>query len=138
MKQADLKRVRDAGFFGVQGKYSDHYPVRLRLAIGRQLKKLSRNTSNSNSKSNDNTCNSKGRIDRKRLTVKAHRDLFITTCKKEYHDNNVDNPMTKLIKALQSAAKVPLTSTNRRQPGWYEVAKDDIEPAVLGKKFSSD
>lgn len=131
MKQADLKRVRDAGFFGVQGKHSDHYPIRIRLSIGRSLKKLSRNTSNNNSESN--TYNSKSRIDRKLLTVQEHRDLFISTCKKEYYSNNVDNPMTKLIKAMQSAAKTALTSTKRRQPGWYEAAKDYIEPAVLAR-----
>jgi hypothetical protein len=39
LRQTDHKRVRNAGRFGLMGKYSDHYPVCMTLAIGRSLKK---------------------------------------------------------------------------------------------------
>ena len=137
MKQADLKSVRDAGFFGVQGKYSDHYPIRIRLAKGRSLKKLSRNTNNSNSESN--TCNSKGRIDRKLLTVQEHRDLFISTCKKEYvlqqqrRQPNDKTNQSYAISSQNSVDKYKQTST------WLVRSSQRLHrTSRAGKKLSSD
>jgi hypothetical protein len=122
MKQSDLKRVRRAGHFGLLGQLSDHDPVRLKLAIGRQLKKQMQDRPHGQT-----------RVDRAKLKDKETCDAFVQEVKDIYSADKTGVSMTRLNAALDQAAKMHLTTAARRQPGWFEAAKDSLEPAVLAR-----
>jgi exonuclease III len=121
MKQSDLKRVRKAGHYGLLGQLSDHAPVRLTLAIGRQLKKQLPDRP-------------KSRVDRAKLKDEETCAAFIQATKVLYAaDKSGDVSMRRLQAALFQAGEMTLTTTERRQAGWFEAAKKSLEPAVLAR-----
>jgi hypothetical protein len=125
MKQGDLKRVRNAGYYGRLGQLSDHAFVRIKIAIGRELKVRRPDRP-------------KVRIDRSLLKIVETRNAF-NQAVKEIYTAPVDKPgepstrMTRLVSSLQAAAKETLTTPARQQPGWFEVATSSLEPAVLAR-----
>jgi exonuclease III len=126
MRQRDLKRTRDAGYYGIPSKDSDHAAVRLRLAIGRNRKR----------KRVDEESSIKTRIDRGKLKIKEVREEFIHEVKAGFnHPDNIKgkNFLQRLVGSLTGAAKATLSTDARRQPGWYEAAKDIITPAILSR-----
>jgi hypothetical protein len=128
MKQGDLKRVRNAGYYGLLGQLSDHTPVRIKIAIGRELKVRRPDRPQT-------------RVDRSLLKIPETRDAFCKVLKETYAAP-ADKPgepsarMTRLVTALQAAAKETLTTPVRQQPGWFEAAKLSLEPAVLARNFA--
>jgi hypothetical protein len=122
VKQADLRRVRNAGYFGLLGQYSDHAPVRITLAINRQLKR-------------DRLDRPPTRIDRSLLKDEGVSAAFNAAVKELYNPDALkpgESLIGHLESAMQQAAKQP-TSSARDQPGWYEAQKESIEPAVLAR-----
>jgi exonuclease III len=128
MKQGDLKRVRTAGYYGLLGQLSDHAPVRITIAIGRELKVRKPDRP-------------KMRIDRSLLKIPETRSAFCQAVKEAYKVP-ADKPgepskrMTCLVSAMQAAAKETLTTPARQQPGWFEAAKLSLEPAVLARNVA--
>jgi exonuclease III len=123
LRQGDLKRVRSAGYDGRLGQQSDHAPVRIKLALCRQLKVRRPDRP-------------KTRIDRSLLKIPEKRAAFCQAMKAKYavpadKPGEPSTRMTRVVSALQAAAKETLTTSVRQQPGWYEAAKESIEPAVL-------
>jgi hypothetical protein len=118
VRQADFKCVRDAGRYGIQGKDSDHYPTRIKIAINCRLKKKP-------------TPTKRTRIDRRLLKQQHIASDFIDAVKSHYNDDQSSKTaQIRLTLALQAAATKVLTTESRKQPGWYEEAASTIEPAI--------
>ena len=118
VRQADLKRIRDAGRYGIAGKDSDHYPIRITIAIACKFK-------------HKPTSSTRTRIDRGLLKEPDIESNFIDIVKNYCNDDaSSKTAQIRLTKALQAAASEVLTTESRKQPSWYEAAATKIEPAI--------
>ena len=119
VRQKDLKRVVDAGRYGALGKDSDHCPIRMLIKVGVRRKKETK---------------SRTRIDRGLLKDPEVAESFIGAVKLAYNaDHGNASALLRLEGALQTAAKEVLTTEARKQPGWFEAAKDRLVPAIAAR-----
>jgi hypothetical protein len=127
VKQADFKRVRDSGRYGLQGKNSDHHPVRLKLAIHRSLK-------------NNSAIKPKTRINRSLLKNEETESEFIDAVKEIHAELSESgfSHLKQLYTSCQRASKEVLTTDARQRPGWYEAGKTEIEPVIFARDAAQD
>ena len=126
VKQNQLKRVQDAGRCGM-GMNTDHYPVMMKLLVYRRRRDtLTQPTT---------TPKQTMRIDRKLLKVPEIADKFRAIVKTEMDKPRASNvtQLTQLHKALKVAEQATIATNARRQPGWFQAAKDKIEPTLRAR-----
>ncbi len=118
VRQRDLKRVRDCGRVGLHGKNSDHYAMRLVLRLARKLidkHKFAKGPA-------------RKRIDRANPNIEA---AFIDQVNVAMSTTHAGIKLQHLEESIRTAAEKTLTTVNRRQPGWFEAAKAQIEPTIM-------
>ncbi len=123
VRQRDLKRISNAVVMGLPGKESDHTAVSISLRIGRSLKKR-----------RVKGLQSPKRMDHALLkvpeTASRFRDHVVQEMAKH---SGTDSDLQQLQDAMKSAAEATLASTERKQPGWFEAAKSQIEPVIMAR-----
>jgi exonuclease III len=130
VKQADAKRVRDAGKVGMH-MATDHYPLLLKIRICK-VRKL-RGKGKGLVPKVRIPCAPPGRIDRHRLKDPETAKEFRKIAKKETDKPRTTSFSTHLIKALTVAGKSALSTNERRQPGWFAAAKATLEPVIKAR-----
>ena len=122
VRQKDRKRVMNARVLGLLGKESDHRGTALTLRIGRTLKKRNKQAEKPK------------RIDRNLLKIPAVADKFCAHVAKEMAKDVITvDDLGQLQEACRSAAESTILTSERKQPGWFQAAQQDIEPTIMAR-----
>ena len=121
IKRKDLHRINDGGHYGVLSKDSDHSPILLKVKIGFRTIRLKEENI---------------RINKSLLKNPEVACDFANKTKQFWEsDPKLDKPaetlLLRLENSLKKAAVSTLSTSERKQPGWYEMSKDIIQPLIV-------
>jgi hypothetical protein len=130
VKQADLKRIQDAGRCGMNMN-TDHYPLMMKLVVYKNRKRNLKNLKPTFAAESTKPL----RVDRKLLRDPDTAQKFrsIVTMEISKPRDSKTSQLTHLHKAIKEAVQKTLTTSERRQPGWFQAAKASIEPTIKAR-----